>query len=135
MTCSFDRRGRSRRAAPPLRASTWAVTVTGDPPPPTHCPAPSQSSPRAFLAGPLTNCRRVQTEKSEAGMRAARPQCGVGSRGAPTDKPVTGAAVCAWRGVWVPRLSPAAGDADGKHRLTDAPRDALQGAPSLVVAA
>src|SRR5213594_3106973 len=45
MTCSFDRRGRSRRAAPPLRASIWAVTVTGDQPPPTRCPAPTQSSP------------------------------------------------------------------------------------------
>jgi len=36
----------------------------------------------------------------------------------PTGKPVTGAAVCAWRGVWVPRLSPAAGDAVGRARLT-----------------
>src|SRR5436190_14840704 len=65
---------------------------------------------RTFLAGPLTHCRRVQPEKSGAGMRAARPQCVVGSRGAPAYKPMTGAAVCAWRGVWAPRLSPAAGD-------------------------
>jgi hypothetical protein len=37
--------------------------------------------------------------------RAARPQCGVEPRG-PAVKPVTGAAVCAWRGVWALRLSP-----------------------------
>ena len=45
--------------------------------------------------------------------------CGWEPRG-PADKPVTGAAVCAWRGVWVPRLSPAVGDADGDYEWTDA---------------
>src|SRR2546425_1403269 len=55
MTFFSDRRGHSRRAAPPLRASTWAATVTGDQPPPTRCPAPSPEQPqRTFLAGPLT---------------------------------------------------------------------------------
>ena len=64
------RRGRSRRPAPPLRAPTWAVTVTGDQPPPTRCSAPSPEQPqRTFLAGPLTHCRRVQPEKSEAAQR------------------------------------------------------------------
>src|SRR2546427_3177140 len=76
------------KAATPLRAPTWAVTVTGDQPPPTRCSAPSPEQPqRTFLAGPLTHCRRVQPEKSEAGMRAARRQCAVGSRGALPSNP------------------------------------------------
>src|SRR2546430_16661425 len=63
-------RGLPRGPAPPLRAPTWASTVTGDRPPPTRCSAPSPEQPqRTFLAGPLTHCRRVQPEKSEAAQR------------------------------------------------------------------
>src|SRR5881296_1941860 len=69
MTCSFDRRGRSRRAAPPLRASIWAVTVTGDQPPPTRCPAPSPEQPqRTFLAGPLTRA-------GGSSQKSPKPEC------------------------------------------------------------
>lgn len=106
MTCSFDRRGRSRRAAPPLRASIWAVTVTGDQPPPTRCPAPSQSSPSelfwlALSPVPEGPARKVRSRNA----RSATSVWCWEPRG-PAFKPVTGAAVCAWRGVWAPRLSP-----------------------------
>src|SRR5213593_84112 len=69
MTCSFDRRGRSRRAAPPLRASIWAVTVTGDQPPPTRCPAPSQSSPSELFWLALSPTAGGSSQKSP------KPEC------------------------------------------------------------
>src|SRR5215831_20183162 len=75
-------------------------------------PAPADPLPRAqpeqpqrtFLAGPLTHSRRVQTEKSEPDCAQRDLSVWLEPRG-PTGKPVTGAAVCAWRGVWAPRLS------------------------------
>src|SRR5207237_605519 len=72
MTCSFDRRGRSRGAAPPLRASIWAVTVTGDQPPPTRCPAPSQSSPSELFwlaLSPAAGGSRQKSPKPECAQR------------------------------------------------------------------
>src|SRR5881409_574502 len=72
MTCSFDRRGRSRGAAPPLRASIWAVTVTGDQPPPTRCPAPSQSSPSELFwlaLSPTAGGSRQKSPKPECAQR------------------------------------------------------------------
>src|SRR5439155_6355960 len=64
--------------------------------------AQPRAAPANFSGWPSHPCRRVQPEKSGAGMRAARPQCAVGSPRGPAYKPVTGAAVCAWRGVWAP---------------------------------
>src|SRR5947209_642600 len=127
MTCSFDRRGRSRRAAPPLRASIWAVTVTGDQPPPTRCPAPSQSSPSelfwlALSPVPEGPARKVRSRNA----RSATSMWCWEPRG-PAFKPVTGAAVCAWRGVWPRGCRRSAGDARLNGRMNRFAHLALAG--------
>ena len=91
--------------------------MTGDQPPPTRCPAPSQSSPSelfwlALSPVPEGPARKVRSRNA----RSATSMWCWEPRG-PTGKPVTGAAVCAWRGVWAPRLSPAAGDARLNGRM------------------
>src|SRR5262249_7606522 len=83
-----------------LRAFIWAVTVTGDQPPPTRCPAPSQSSPSELFWLALSPTAGGSRQKSpNRNARRATSMCGGATRG-PTGKPVTGAAACAWRGVW-----------------------------------
>src|SRR4029450_57724 len=72
MTCFSYRRGRSRRGATLLRASIWAVTVTGDQPPPTRCPAPSQSSPSELFwlaLSPTAGGARQKSPKPECAQR------------------------------------------------------------------
>src|SRR3989442_4811361 len=72
MPCSSARRGRPGGPPPPLRASIWAVTVTGDQPPPTRCPAPSQSSPSELFwlaLSPTAGGSRQKSPKPECAQR------------------------------------------------------------------
>src|SRR5262249_30548285 len=74
-----------------LRAFIWAVTVTGDQPPPTRCPAPSQSSPSELFWLALSLTAGGSRQKSPIrNARSATSMCGWEPRG-PTGKPVTGA--------------------------------------------
>src|SRR5262249_52037383 len=84
---SFLRPARAFPKGSPAAARTiWAVTVPGDQPPPTRCPAPSQSSPSELFWLALSPRRRVQPEKSEPD--CAQRNLSVGSgRGAPPTNP------------------------------------------------
>src|SRR5437667_5325254 len=76
---------------------------------------------RTFLAGPLTHCRRGPDRKVRSrNARSATSVCCWEPRG-PTGKPVTGAAACAWRGVWVPRPSPGASELSRRREGTGEP--------------
>src|SRR5437867_11476169 len=79
------------KGSPATARIIWAVTVTGDQPPPTRCPAPSQSSPSELFWLALSLTAGGSRQKSPMpDARSATSVCGWEPRG-PTGKPVTGA--------------------------------------------